>query len=304
MMDIQKKMIVTGGAGFIGANLVEALLARGYEVHVVDNFMGGRVAGRLFEGVPVHEVDIRDTARLTELVTGADTIFHLAALPRVQDSIDHPIETHDVNVNGTLSVLEAARQGGVRRVLLASSAATYGDQETVPLHEELDATPKSPYGLHKYIGEQMLALWSELYGLETVSLRFFNVYGPRFDPDGPYALVVGRFLKLHKEGKPLTITGDGTNTRDYVHVHDIVDGLIRAAECVKVGKGEVINLGSGIETSVNDLAGIIGGEVTFVAPRIEPGRSYAHIARAERLLGWRPKRVLVESLQEMRDMHA
>ncbi len=301
-MQQKKKMVVTGGAGFIGSNLVEELLRRGHEVHVVDNFAGGRAPGRLFDEATLHEIDIRDYPALADVVSSADVVFHLAALPRVQDSIDHPTETHDVNVNGTLSVLEAARHGGARRVLLASSAAVYGDQEVVPLHEALRATPKSPYGLHKYMGERKLELWSELYGTETVSLRFFNVYGPRFDPDGPYALVVGRFLKLATEGKPITIAGDGTNTRDYVHVHDIVDGLMRAAESAQVGRGEVINLGSGIETSVNELARIIGGEVTFVAPRIEPARSCADITRARTLLAWQPVRTLAQSLPKMRDM--
>jgi UDP-glucose 4-epimerase len=301
-MTTHTNVVVTGGAGFIGANLVRELVRRGSSVAIVDTFVGGRFDDRLVAGVPVHEVDIRNERALTDVFAGASCVFHLAALPRVQDSIDHPRETHDVNVNGTLAVLEAARAAGVTRVVLASSAAVYGDQETVPLREDLPALPKSPYGLHKYIGERMLALWSDLYGLETVSLRFFNVYGPYFDPDGPYALVVGRFLKLRAEGKPLTIAGDGTHTRDYVHVRDIVEGLILAAERSSVGHGEVMNLASGAETSVLELAAHIGGATEPTPARIEPARSCGARERAHALLGWVPSVGLSEGIRELMDL--
>ncbi len=298
-MTTTKKIIVTGGAGFIGSNLVEALLAAGHTVIPVDNFAAGRLAGREFAAAPVTELDIRDTAALAELAQGAAAIVHLAALPRVQDSIDHPRDTFDVNVTGTLSVLEAARAAAVPRVVFASSAAVYGDSQELPLSEEARVVPQSPYGLHKYVGEGLCRQYAELYGLRTVSFRFFNVYGPRADANGAYALLVGRFLALHAAGKPLTITGDGTHTRDYVHVRDIVRGLMLGIASERVGQGEVINLGSGRETSVNELASLIGGPVEHVAPRVEPARSCAAIARAEALLGWRTEVVLADGIAEL-----
>jgi UDP-glucose 4-epimerase len=284
-----KKVVVTGGVGFIGSNLVKELLERGFEVHMVDNFMGGRMEERINPAAVLHEVDIRDTDALKEIFAGAAYIFHLAALPRVQESIDDPIPVHDVNVNGTLSVLEAARDAGVQKVVFSSSAAVYGDHEEMPLHEELPARPKSPYGLHKYVGEHYAKLWSFLYDLPTVSLRYFNVYGPNFDPHGAYALVVGKFIDLKRQGKPLTIAGDGTNTRDYVHVSDIVRANILAAESELVRNGEVMNIGGGVETSVKEIADIIGGPIEHMPPRIEPVRCVANSSKAKDLIGWEPK---------------
>lgn len=295
-----QRAVVTGGAGFIGANLVAFLREEGVSVEVVDTFVGGRFEERLQPGVPVHEVDIRDQEALVTVFAGADVVFHLAALPRVQDSIDQPVKTHEVNVSGTLQALEAARRAGVGRFVFASSAAVYGEQSVMPLTEDMRVQPKSPYGLHKYVGEHLCRQYAELYDLPTVSLRFFNVYGPYFDPTGPYALVVGKFLLALREGKPLSITGDGTHTRDYVHVHDVVQGLFAAAREKTVGRGEVCNLGSGVETSVNELAGLIGGEVTYIPPRVEPARFVASIAQAKELLGWEPRIVLSQGITDLK----
>ncbi len=297
-----KKVVITGGAGFIGSNLAKALLERGAAVTVVDNFAAGRIEARLLPGVAYEEFDIRDSVTRVEVFKDVDAVFHLAALPRVQDSIDHPIETANVNVDGTLAVLEAARQAGARKFVFSSSAAVYGDQDTLPLRETAVPTPKSPYGLHKQVGEQMCALWSELYGLPTVCLRYFNVYGPGFDPNGAYALVVGRFLDLRAKGKPLTIAGDGSNTRDYVHVADVARANILAAESVLVGKGEAINIGSGREVSVADLAALIGGPVAPVAPRIEPARSVADVSRARSLLSWESSIGLEAGISELKQL--
>jgi len=227
-------------------------------------------------------VDVRDTEALPALLADADIVFHLAALPRVEYSIQNPVETHGVNVTGTVNVLASVKKGA--RVVLASSAAVYGDIDAPILSENLPAAPVSPYGLHKYASERYLALASLLYSTETVSLRFFNVYGPRLDPEGPYALVVGRFLKLRKEGKPLTITGDGEQTRDFIHTDDIVSALIAAGESSRVGKGEIINIGTGHGTSVNELADAFGGEREYLPPRIEPRASCADVTRAKDLL--------------------
>ena len=203
-----KKMVVVGGAGFIGSNLTEALVKRGGEVHVIDNLVGGK-REQVDPGATLHVVDIRDALAIAPIIAGADTVFHLAALPRVQYSIEHPVETNEVNVGGVVHVLTAAREGGVRRVVYSASSSAYGDQETMPLVETMPAHPLSPYGLQKYVGELYCRLYTEVYGLETVSLRYFNVYGRNQDPEGPYALVIGKFLKQRAEGVPITITGDG-----------------------------------------------------------------------------------------------
>lgn len=295
-----KKVVVTGGAGFIGSNLVRTLVGRGDEVRVVDDFTGGKFADRLVDAATYYEVNVCDLDALKTIFAGAETVFHLAAKPRVQESIDFPLETERVNVEGTLIVLEAARATGVRRVIFSSSAAVYGDAEAMPLKEDIPARPKSPYGLHKQMGEQLCRLWSELYKLPTVSLRYFNVYGPGFDPGGSYALVVGRFLDLRRQGKPLTIAGDGGNTRDYIHVRDVVRANLLAAEAKTVGQGEVFNVGSGIETSINDLANLIGGETESAPARIEPTRCLADVSRARDQLGFTASIELAEGIAELK----
>lgn len=298
-METSQRIIVTGGAGFIGANLVPHLLQQGYAVTVIDDLRAGS-AQNVPKGAVLEQVDILNTERVTELCGGAHAVVHLAALPRVQFSIDEPQAAHTVNVDGTLSVLEAARKSGVRRVVFASSSAVYGDQEVLPLSEALPTQPKSPYALHKYLGEEYLKLWSELYGLETVSLRFFNVYGPHLDPDGPYALVIGRFLKLAQQGEALTITGSGEQTRDFVHVADVVAGITAALTSPAVGRGEVLNIGSGTQTSINELATLISDKMAHVPPRVEPMHSCADVSRAQALLGWQPQVVLSEGVRELK----
>jgi len=284
-----KKAVVTGGAGFIGSHLVSELVTRGFDVHVVDNFAGGRMEKRIHPKAAYHEVDIRDYNKLAPIVAGASYVFHEAALPRVQFSIEHPQETFSVNVDGLVSVLRASHEGGVKRLIYAASSSAYGDQETMPLSEDLPAQPKSPYGLQKYIGELSCRLWSEVYRLPTVSLCYFNVYGPNFDPNGPYALVIGKFLLQKSKGQPLTITGDGTHTRDFTNVRDTVNANMLAMESDKVEKGEVINIGAGRNASVNEVAAMIGGPVVHVEARMEPAHTLADITKAKKLLGWEPK---------------
>lgn len=283
-----KKAVVTGGAGFIGSHIVDALVERGFDTHVVDNYAGGKKEERFNPKATYHEVDVRDYDKLAPIVKGADYVFHEAALPRVQFSIENPELTFSVNAGGTISVLRAAHEGGVKRVVYAASSSAYGDQDKLPLSEDMPAQPKSPYGLQKYIGELACRLWSDVYGLPTVSLRYFNVYGPRFDPEGAYALVIGKFLKQRSEGQPMTITGDGTQTRDYTHISDVVRANMLAAESQNVGKGEVINIGAGRNVSVNDLAAMIGGSFEHIAPRLEPHDTLADTSRAKELLGWQP----------------
>lgn len=297
-MNTQKKhAVVTGGAGFIGHHLVEALLKKNYSVAVIDSLIAGK-REQVPESAVLHVVDIREAEALPPLLSGADVVFHLAALPRVEYTIQHPKETHDVNVTGTVNVLTAVKKG--TRIVFASSAAVYGDTDASVLSEDLPAAPMSPYGLHKYVSEKYLALASQLYGIETVSLRFFNVYGPQLDPEGPYALVVGRFLKLRKEGKPLTIVGDGEQTRDFINTRDIVSALIAAAESTKVGTGEILNVGTGRGTSMNELADAFGGEREYLPSRLEPKRSCADVTRAKELLGFTASVSLADGIAELK----
>jgi UDP-glucose 4-epimerase len=295
---MKKKMVVVGGAGFIGSNVTEALVARGDEVHVIDNLVGGK-REHVDSGAVLHEVDICDFEDIKPILEGADTVFHLAALPRVQFSIEHPLETNEVNVGGMLKVLTAAKDGGVRRVVYSASSSVYGDQEIMPLKETMPANPLSPYGLQKYIGEEYCALFSVVYGLETVSLRYFNVYGKNQDPDGAYALVIGKFLQQKSEGKPLTITGDGEQSRDFTAVRDVVRANILASESPHVGRGEAINIGAGRNCTINRLAEIIGGPVEFVEARLEPKHTRADIVKAKELLGWEPEVLLEDGIAEL-----
>lgn len=298
-----KKMIVTGGAGFIGSNLVEALVVRGDGVHVIDNLIAGK-RERVREEATLHEVDIMSRSELVPIMRGADTVFHLAARPRVQFSIEHPLEAHDANITGTLNVLLAAREAGVRRVVYAASSSAYGAQSVMPLVETMSPDPLSPYGLQKYVGELYMRVFHTIYGLETVSLRYFSVYGQNQDPEGPYALVMGKFLKQRAEGVPLTITGDGEQTRDFTHVRDVVRANLLASESTKVGRGEVINVGAGNDCSINKLAASIGGPVEHVPARLEPRRTLADTTRARELLGWMPEVSLEEGIRELLDAQA
>lgn len=298
-----EKAVVTGGAGFIGSHIVDALVEKGFDTHVVDNYAGGKREDRINPKATYHEVDIRDYEKLAPIVAGASYVFHEAALPRVQFSIENPELTFSVNAGGTVSVLRAAKEGGVKRVVYAASSSAYGDQERLPLTEDMSAMPKSPYGLQKYIGELSCKVWSEVYGLPTVSLRYFNVYGPKFDPEGAYALVIGKFLKQRLDGQPLTITGDGTQTRDFTHITDIVRANLLAAESPNVGKGEVMNIGAGRNVSVNDLAALIGGEAIHVEARLEPHDTRADTTKAKELIGWEPTVSLEEGIAQLKQLH-
>ncbi|HEY4520127.1 MAG TPA: NAD-dependent epimerase/dehydratase family protein [Candidatus Paceibacterota bacterium] len=296
------KAVVTGGAGFIGSHIVDALVSRGFEVHVVDNYAGGKRKDRINEGAIYHDMDVRDDGALLSVMRGASYVFHEAALPRVQYSVEHPTETFSVNVGGTVSALNAAHKAGVERFVYAASSSVYGDHDVPLLHEDLPARPQSPYGLQKYKGELACRMWHEVYGLPTVSLRYFNVYGPRLDPNGAYALVIGKFLKQRAAGKPLTIWGKGTHTRDFTHVRDIVTANMLAMDSKKVGSGEVINIGAGRDISVKELASMIGGAVVHEKERREPAFTKADIRLAKKLLGWVPSVSFEDGIKELKKM--
>jgi nucleoside-diphosphate-sugar epimerase len=292
------KIIVTGGAGFIGSHIVDTLIESGHEVHIVDDMSAGKHEN-VNDKATLHIVDIRDKEKLLPIFDGAEYVFHEAAVPRVQYSIENPVETHDINVSGLLNVLEACRVSGVKRLVFASSASIYGEPDVLPTREDMPENPMSPYAAHKYVGEVYLKLYKKVYGLETVNLRYFNVYGPRFDPDGAYPLVIGYFLKRMKEGKTLTITGDGTQTRDFVHVHDVAEANLLAMTSDKVGSGEVINIGGGKRYSMNYVAELIGGSIEYIAPRLEPHDTEADISKAKELLDWEPKVKLEDGIREL-----
>lgn len=302
MNDKKIKVVVTGGAGFIGSHLVDELISRGFDVHIIDNLSNG-LPDNVNKEANFFKEDIRNFEAIKKIIEGAQYVFHTAALPRVQYSIENPLETHDVNVNGTVNLLVAAKDAGVKKIIYSASSSAYGNQETMPLREDMVANPLSPYGLQKHIGELKCRVFSKIYGIPTVSLRYFNVYGPRFRADGAYALVIGKFLKQKKEGVPLTIVPDGEQTRDFTHVRDIVMANILAMESEKVGKGEVINIGAGRNWSVNKVAELIGGPVEFCEPRLEPKHTLADNFRARELLGWEPKVSLEEGIEELKRLY-
>lgn len=295
-----KKCLVAGGAGFIGSHLTDALIDKGFDVFVIDNLSGGRKEN-INAKAKFFEEDIRNLDAVKKIMEGVDYVFHFAAMPRVQYSVKNPIETNSVNIDGTLNLLFAAKDAKVKKFVYSASSSAYGDQESLPLNEDMPSNPLHPYGLQKYVGELYCRIFSSIYGLPTVSLRYFNVYGSRFNPDGDYALVIGKFLKQKKEGKPLTIVPDGEQTRDFTHVKDVVRANIMAMESDKVGKGEVINIGAGKNYSINKLAEIIGGPTIFVEPRIEAKHSLADNSKAKELLGWEPAISLEEGIKELVD---
>jgi UDP-glucose 4-epimerase len=299
-----KKAVVTGGAGFIGPHIARELLHRGYEVHVIDNLSTGKQSN-VPEGVVFHEVSIVDTKAITEIMQGAEGVFHTAALPRVPFSVEYPLESNEANITGTLSVLVAARDAKVKRVVYSASSSAYGNQTVLPLLETMTPNPMSPYGLQKYTGELYMKIFAEVYRLETVCLRYFNVYGSGMDPDGPAALAIPRFIAQHKRGEALTLTGDGTKTRDYTHVRDVVSANMLALESVHVGKGEVLNIGAGHNISVLELADLIdGGEAVgakriFIPARAEAQDSRADFSKARELLGWEPTVQIKDGIAEL-----
>jgi nucleoside-diphosphate-sugar epimerase len=290
--------LLTGGAGFIGTNITKQLLEDGHKVRIIDNYSGGKKEDRMQEAAEYIEGDIRDLDAMKKVMDGIDGVFHLAAVPRVPYSVEHPLETNDHNVNGTLNVLQAAKEAGVKRVVFSTSSSVYGgDKGKVALTEDMPKSPKSPYALQKLAGQEYCRLFSELYGLETVSLCYYNIYGEYMDPNGAYALVIGRFLLQRKNGEPMTICGDGEYFRDYTHVKDVVRANIFAMQKEGVGKGEFINIGNNSPFSVNQLAALIGGETKNIPERAGDVRySQANNNKAKELLGWEPTIPLEEGI--------
>lgn len=284
-----KRALVTGCCGFIGHHLVKALKERGYYVYGIDDLSNGdRKYAKLCDEFVVEDISNVENRGMEYDV---DYVFHLAAIPRVPYSIEHPMETHQTNVDGTLTVLESIRvareEGESIKVIYSSSSSVYGMQDVMPIKEDVKLDPLNPYALQKLTGDHYCKIYNDIYGLPTVALRYFNVYGEDQDGSHPYATVVSKFLEMKKQGKALTIHGDGEQTRDLTYVGDVVEANILAAESDATGS---FNIGGGRNYSINEIASIIGGETVS-----EPGRpgeardTLADISKAKEILGWEPK---------------
>jgi UDP-glucose 4-epimerase len=296
------KAVVTGGAGFIGSHLVERLLKEGLEVTVLDDFSTGRPENLAHlkdsSGLQAIRADVSDHAAAAPHFKGADWVFHLAALADIVPSIERPTDYFRANVVGTQSVLEAARAAGVKRFVYAASSSCYGIPDSTPTPETAPIRPQYPYALTKRLGEELVLHWAQVYGLSAVSLRFFNVYGPRSRTSGTYGAVFGVFLAQKLAGQPFTVVGDGTQTRDFTYVADVAEALLRAAR--SSARGEVFNVGSGRPQSVKRLVELLGGPVVNIPKRPgEPDCTSADIAKIRRSLVWEPRVPFEEGVRRM-----
>jgi len=286
------KALVTGGAGFIGSHLVDRLLNDGHEVMVLDSFCTGRLENLSHHKGNTHltikNVDISNLKEITHYFDAVDWVFHLAALADIVPSIKHPHEYHKSNVDGTVNVLEAARQAQVKRFVYAASSSCYGIPDSYPTPEEAEICPQYPYALTKYIGERYVLHWGKIYKLPVVSLRLFNVYGPRSRTSGAYGAVFGVFLAQKLKNNPFTVVGDGTQTRDFTFVTDVADAFIKVAESDI--QNEVFNIANGKTYSVNRLVELLGGDVVYIPKRPgEPDCTLADISKIRQCLNWEPK---------------
>lgn len=294
--------LVTGGAGFIGSNLTEALLAAGHKVRILDNFLTGKrenIAGfaeRFGGAFELFEGDLRDLVATRKACEGVEYVLHQGALPSVPRSVANPALSDSINVGGTVSLLVAARDAGVRRVVFAASSSAYGDTIELPKRETMTPNPKSPYAAQKLVGEHYMRIFFEVYGLETVSLRYFNVFGPKQDPASMYAAVIPRFITSVRSGKAPTVYGDGLQTRDFTYIDNVIQANLAASQAPRQACGKVFNIACGERISLIDILEIIYGLAgRRVAPNFEPSRpgdvrdSLADISQARDLLGYDPK---------------
>lgn len=293
MSQAMKRVIVTGGAGFIGSHTVDQLLAEGHQVTVIDNYSTGRPQNlehhKGNKSLTVVEADINDREKLSPYFQGADWVIHLAALADIVPSIERPLEYHHANVNGTISILELSRASGVKRFIYAASSSCYGIPDEVPTKETAEVRPQYPYATTKYLGELYVMNWCRIYRLPALSLRFFNVFGPRSRTSGTYGAVFGVFLAQMLKGMPLTIVGDGSQSRDFTYVTDIVSAVLTAVKSNITG--EIFNVGSGGHYSVNRLVELLKYKKTVPIPKRpgEPDITFADTSKIRQLLGWEPK---------------
>ncbi len=305
-MSRSAEYLVTGGAGFIGSNIVHTLLGQGRSVRILDNFSTGRKANlqEVADDIDVVEGDLRDPAAVAQAVKGVRVIFHLGALPSVIRSVEDPLSSNEVNISGMLQLMVAARDAGVERLVFSSSSSVYGDTPVLPKQEDMMPRPLSPYALGKLTGEHYCRIFYQLYGLKTVALRYFNVFGPRQDPTSHYAAVIPRFIAAYREGRAPTIYGDGLQTRDFTFVADIVAANLAASEAPDRALGEAHNVAWGNRISLLELAAtvakIIGSDKVPVHEAPRPGDvrdSQADARRARENLGWEPKVTFEEGLR-------
>jgi UDP-glucose 4-epimerase len=301
-----KKSIITGGAGFIGSHLAEELLRRGHEVVVIDNFSTGRPQNlQSFKNDPklkIFKADINDLEQIKKAFHYADFIFHLAALADIVPSIVNPLAYYRSNVEGTLSILEIVREvsPNIKKFIYVASSSCYGIPDKYPTPESAAMRLEYPYALTKYLGEQIALHWAKVYKLPVISLRLFNVYGPRSRTSGTYGAVFGVFLAQKLANKPFTVVGDGTQTRDFTFVTDVVSAFITAAESEMTN--EVFNVGSGNTYSINTLVELLGGDVIFIPKRPgEPDCTFADISKIQKHLGWQPKVTFEEGVRILLD---
>jgi nucleoside-diphosphate-sugar epimerase len=302
--------LVTGGAGFIGSHLAEELVRRGHDVRVVDSLVTGRRSNLdHIRGVDFFEGDLANLDVASRAVEDCDYVLHQAAIPSVPRSVKDPVSSNRANVDGTLNVLVAARDAGVKRVVFAGSSSAYGNTATLPKHEDMPTRPLSPYALQKVIGEEYLKMFTSLYGLETVTIRYFNVFGPRQDPSSPYSGVISVFATALLENRSPTIFGDGEQTRDFTYVANVVDGVLRACDAPGAS-GEVINVATGGRISLNQLFQTMRRMIgASVEPKYAEGRagdvrdSQADITKAQRLLGYEPIVSFEDGLQRTVDWY-
>ena len=295
----EKNIMVTGAAGFIGFHLTRRLLTDGYNVTACDDLSTGTMerieALRPFGELKFLPLDINDLTK--DDLNGISAIFHLAALPRVQYSINFPERTNHANIDGTLHLLELARVSGIKKFIYSASSSAYGDQDIFPLEEDMRPNPKNPYAVQKLVGEYYGQVYTELFGMQVISLRYFNVYGPGQSDDSPYTGVITLFKKAVREGKPIMIHGDGKQRRDFTYVDDVVEANLAAFDSWATG---IFNIGSGQDYSINQLSDIIGGEKyekVFVNARDgDPERTLADIDKARTHLAWEPKAELKDKL--------
>ena len=297
--------LVTGGAGFIGSHLVDYLLKEDCKVTVIDNFSSGRIDNlaqhKKNKDLRIVNADVADFNKIKKYFNGIDYVFHLAALADIVPSIKNPLSYHHSNVEGTISVLEASRINNVKRFVYAASSSCYGIPDKYPTPETASTNPQYPYALTKYLAEQYVMHWNKIYGLPSLSLRMFNVYGPRSRTSGAYGAVFGVFLAQKISEKPFTIVGDGNQTRDFVFVSDVVKAYFLSAKSNL--KGEIFNVGSGENQSINKLANLLGGEKKIYIPKRpgEPDKSLADITQIKKEIGWQPKISLEEGVKIMLD---
>lgn len=292
------RYLITGGAGFIGSHLTDKLIENGHEVKIIDNLLTGK-RGNLNPKADFYNFDICDFEKINPLFHEIDGVFHLAAIPSVPASVKDPVITSKVNILGTINVFKAGLDNKVKRIIFVSSSSVYGDQEKLPLKEDMASNPLSPYALQKSVGEQFAKLFLKLYNFPIVCLRYFNIYGPRIDFNSDYNLVLGSFLKLEAQGKFLTIYGDGEQTRDFCYVDDVAMATIKAMENEKIVGGEVINIGSSQSHSINYLSKLIGGKINHLPVRAGDVRhTQADIGLAKELLDWEPKISFEEGIEK------